>query len=358
MNPPVPEEEVTSTDDISEVEEAPTAGEEAEEVATEDEEEEVVQTSTTEVESDEDEENLTTEEENLPQVNGYYAAQLHLREEGFIPEDEELNPDATWDDIAPALERRVYDREVNRIQQEMSAEYDDDVLLYARMLKQGQSPEALRPVVQLKQVADLESAELNAEQRRAVVENMYALKGYDPAEAALIIDAKAEDEEAFGELVKKSFDYHRSEYERVAEEEKKQRQQRQEAMKQAYAENERQVRGYLEQAKVGDLTLNKKQVETLRRAIYQKDQQVVVGDSTVAATDMEKFLHELSNSNELKIKAYLLINDRQGVVEQATKEAKLSIEQQFLAGKSRRPIKKDNSKKPKEPTIKPYKVIG
>lgn len=293
-------------------------------------------------------------------VNAYYAAQRHLLEEGLIEEDS-LNPDATWEDISTILEKRVEQRVQTQISQELEAKgHTEQTLMYAQMIAQGKDPREILPVNQMYQIASLKGQEdVTDEIKTAVVQNMYQLRNLDPTEGEKLISlAKAEEDgAAFKALYEKALDYHAEQYTTI----QAQHQEKQKAfdlkVRQEQQARQENIKSILTTRKVGDLTFSKAQAAQLQSDIYNKDQVFVYNDVEQRGSKMDKFMADFLSNDEMKIKAYLLLTDPEGVKSVAKDKAKIDIEKEILRASQTKTVKKSKEKQEvEELTFTPKKV--
>lgn len=268
-------------------------------------------------------------------VNAYYAAQRHLLAEGLIKE-EDLKTDATWEDIEQFYETRVGEKVKAQVMQEYEAQgHNEQTLMYARLIAQGISPESLKPVNQLYQIASLkgrDDVELTPEQKSAVIESMYQFKQYDPNEYKVIIEnAKKDEGDAFETLYAAALDYHEDGYKQIkAADEAEQKRIAAEAT-QKRKESEAKLKEILSTRQVGDVKFSPKSAENLRSAIYDRDVEYEYQGQKQRGSKMDAFLAEFYQSDEMKIAAYLLLRDKDGVEKTEVKKVKQEIEREILA---------------------------
>lgn len=286
-------------------------------------------------------------------VNPYFAAQRHLLEEGLITE-EDLNVEATWDDISTVFESRVEERIKSNVAKQLEEDgHTEETLMYARMIGRGVDPQSLQPVNQMHQIASLKGREdLTAEQKEAVIESMYRFRKLPPEEyKVLISNAKSklgENPELFENLYNSSIDYHETSFNQIKQAESAESKKLSEARRQAEIESTQQVKEILTTRKIDDLVFSKDQEQNLRSAIYNRDTVFEYQGGEQRGTKMDAFLANLYSSDKMKIKAYLLMNDPEGLKKVAKEKAKLSIVDDIIKASNGVVVKKDTTKDKKQ----------
>lgn len=283
-------------------------------------------------------------------INPYHVAQLHFRDEGLLSE-EDVKPDATWDDVQSILEKRVSAKLEQQVAQRLEASgVTEKTLMYAKMIERNQSVQEANELHTLGRIAALrEVPDLTQEQKVAVAQNMYKLKGYDPAESAIIIDKIVQDGD-LDKLHETSLTFHETQYNTKLQAERSAQAEREAAIIAKQEEETKRLQKAIQDRKVLGYSFSPKVAKSLVSDIYNQDTEYEVGGEKRVGSKVDAFFAKFYQSDEQKLLTYLRHAYPEEFEAQTTKKAKKTIEEEILNTAKTKVVKKEEETEDHEMT--------
>jgi hypothetical protein len=283
-------------------------------------------------------------EEDVPGINAYYAAQLHLAEQGFLDKDS-VKEDATWEDVENAFEKKVTAKIQQSVAKKLEAQgVNEQTLMYARMIQNNQSVEEANSLHQLGRIAALKDVpDLTEEQQVAVIANMYGMNNYDQEAISLIVD-KRKSENKLNEEYKKALQFHESKYQEGLSVQKEEQAQRTTQIEKEQAEKTAKVENILKSNQILGVQIPKTISGKLVNEIYNQDTEYSYGGEKKVGSKLDAFLADFYNDPEKILLTYLRHTYPEEFKTSTQSKAKSDIEKQLtkaLETRTEKDVKED-----------------
>ena len=314
----------------------------------------MVETETTPEETEEEKPSAETEgreiDEEQEDYNPHYFLAQELRNQGVLPEEFEIGEDVGYSDIVNHYRDRMKAPLRAELESELRQEHiqngwTEEDLFYARAWRQGVDPRSFAPAERLRTYGSIDIEALSDEDKLTVVRSMYEFRGTGIEEADILIKAR-EEAGTSAELLQEAVNFHKTQYESWAEQERARQAQYQEQVNAQRTAVQNKVNNVIQSRQVSGLTITSDQAKDLHKDIYEAHETVEVDGKLQKVPAVNKFLYEFQNNVELQLELYLLHKYRDRVLQATKNTAVGEVEQALLEASGRKIKSKKTSKKP------------
>ena len=303
----VVEPEIEEVDDAPEIEE--------DEIVTEPPAEEV----------DDSGEEEVIEEPSFGEKTGSALLAEYYKSKGLLPDDYEVPTNLTSEQLAEAFEGHVGKRKAEEIEDEYRSKgYDEQLIEYAAIIRQGGNPEDLQAHAQYNMLAEFDTDD--AEDMKKVVTYMYQDKGLKEREIKRIIE-NADYDDDLTELFKEAREYFGEKRDSYLDEVRSNLLAEKERQEQERKKVVEQYKGVIRKKAFGELQINDDDAKRFERDFLEPTERHIVKNADGTSTPMkitkyQKAMMDIQQNPEKTMEiAYYILYGFKPVKEKARAEA-------------------------------------
>lgn len=288
-------------------------------------------------------------EEEEADVNPYFYLGQQLKQDGFL--DEDITEDVTGADIyskyREKLEEELKPQVVQSIYSELASQgiNDQDITL-ARAIRQGVDLRLLSEVTTYDKYASTPD-DAPADDKIQAIKAMYLDRNFKENEAQKLIDT-IESEDSIDEAFSETKEYFGQKYAQFVENEQRRVEEQQRMIQEQEQRVNERVRSLLGGRELMGEPISKEQAKEIENAIYNPDRIVNIQNQQYRATELQQFLLEFNNSEELKLFLFKKWKYRDQDEQNIKNKAKDEAEQELLAAYKKAVVKDKNATRKKK----------
>jgi hypothetical protein len=288
-------------------------------------------------------------EEGDDDLNIYYHIASDLKNDNFLGEDFEISKDIDGTSLKESIKTRLKSELEPSIKNEVHQElinlgYSDEDLLVARAIRQGVDVRLLSTASMYETYSKMANDASDTD-KESVISGMYRARGFNEDEIKNQINISKDDENpTFDKLYKDSKEFFAGKYGEFVAQENTRNEEIQAQQSQSTKQTNDLINRVVSEKKILGRAITADQARGFEDSLRKPTEIIEVNGQKYSATEAQKFLYEFQTNDELKLLAFFLHKFKDEHTAQIKKDAKKSVEKDFLDGYKNRVVRKKPSK--------------